>query len=104
MNSSLPVLACLPDGKALLGLSGGRDSVALLHLLLAAGRRDLVLCHLNHGLRGRESDEDAAFVRSLAEKHGLACEIAKSNVKAQAKKKKLSKQRLGTRDMPFLSE
>jgi tRNA(Ile)-lysidine synthase len=90
MNSSLPVLACLPDGKALLGLSGGRDSVALLHLLLAAGRRDLVLCHLNHGLRGRESDEDAAFVRSLAEKHGLACEIAKSNVKAQAKKKKLS--------------
>ena len=90
MNSSLPALACLPDGKALLGLSGGRDSVALLHLLLAAGHRDLVLCHLNHGLRGRESDEDAAFVRSLAEKHGLEGEITKTNVKAQAKKKKLS--------------
>lgn len=90
MKSSLPALACLPDGKALLGLSGGRDSVALLHLLLAAGHRDLVLCHLNHGLRGRESDEDAAFVRSLAKKHGLEGEIAKTNVKAQAKKKKLS--------------
>ena len=90
MKPTTPALACLPDGKALLGLSGGRDSVALLHLLLAAGHRDLVVCHLNHGLRGRESDADAAFVRSMAEKHGLACELAKTNVKAQAKKKKLS--------------
>lgn len=90
MNPSAPSLACYPDGRALLGISGGRDSVVLLHLLLAAGRRDVLLCHLNHGLRGRESDEDAAFVRSLAEKHGLACEIAKTNVKAQAQKKKLS--------------
>ena len=90
MKPTTPALACLPEGKALLGLSGGRDSVALLHLLLAAGHRDLVVCHLNHGLRGRESDADAAFVRSMAEKHGLACELAKTNVKAQAKKKKLS--------------
>lgn len=90
MKPTPPALACLPDGKALLGLSGGRDSVVLLHLLLAAGHRDLVVCHLNHRLRGRESDEDAAFVRSLAEKHGLACEIAKTNVRALAKKKKLS--------------
>ena len=90
MKSSSIALACLPGGKALLGLSGGRDSVALLHLLLAAGHRDLVVCHLNHALRGRESDEDAAFVRSLAESHGLACEIAKTDVRARAKKKHLS--------------
>lgn len=90
MNSSAPSLACYPEGRALLGLSGGRDSVAMLHLLLAAGHRNLVLCHLNHSLRGRESDEDAAFVRSLAEKHGLTCEIAKANVKVIAKNKKLS--------------
>lgn len=85
-----PALACLPEGKALLGLSGGRDSVVLLHLLLAAGHRDLIVCHLNHRLRGRESDEDAAFVRSLAEKHGLPCEIGRTDVKALARKKKLS--------------
>ncbi|MFM7607218.1 MAG: tRNA lysidine(34) synthetase TilS [Prosthecobacter sp.] len=90
MNCSAPSLACYPEGWALLGLSGGRDSVALLHLLLAAGHRNLVVCHLNHGLRGRESDEDAAFVRSLTEKHGLTCEIAKVNVKAKAVKNKLS--------------
>lgn len=85
-----PALACLPEGKALLGLSGGRDSVVLLHLLLTSGHRDLIVCHLNHRLRGRESDEDAAFVRSLAEKHGLPCEIGRTDVKALARKKKLS--------------
>jgi tRNA(Ile)-lysidine synthase len=90
MKSRLPALACLPEGKALLGISGGRDSVALLHLLLAAGHRHLVLCHLNHRLRGRESDADAEFVRALALRHDLPCEIARSDVKALAKRRKLS--------------
>ena len=67
MKSLSPALACFPDGKALLGLSGGRDSVVLLHLMLAAGRRDLIVCHLNHRLRGKDSDEDERFVRALAE-------------------------------------
>ena len=90
MISPTPALACLPVGKALLGISGGRDSVALLHLLLAAGCRDLVLCHLNHRLRGAESDADANFVRELAQKHDLPCEIARSDVQALAKRRKLS--------------
>jgi tRNA(Ile)-lysidine synthase len=90
MKSLPPALACFPVGKALLGLSGGRDSVVLLHLMLAAGRRDLVLCHLNHRLRGEESDEDERFVSALAEKHRLTCEIARVDVKALAERKKLS--------------
>ena len=90
MKSLSPALACFPDGKALLGLSGGRDSVVLLHLMLAAGRRDLIVCHLNHRLRGKDSDEDERFVRALAEKHDLPCEIARVDVKALAKRKKLS--------------
>ena len=90
MKSLSLALACFPDGKALLGLSGGRDSVVLLHLMLAAGRRDLIVCHLNHRLRGKDSDEDERFVRALAEKHDLPCEIARVDVKALAKRKKLS--------------
>ena len=90
MKSLSLALACFPDGKALLGLSGGRDSVVLLHLMLAAGRRDLIVCHLNHRLRGKDSDEDERFVRALAEKHDLPCEIGKVDVKALAKRKKLS--------------
>ena len=64
----------------LLGISGGRDSVALLHALLAAGCRKITLCHLNHQLRGLFSSDDAAFVRDLAEKHELPFEIGRMNV------------------------
>ena len=64
--------------RYLLGISGGRDSVALLHVLLEAGCRELVLCHLNHRLRGLFSAHDAAFVRELAERHELRFEIARA--------------------------
>lgn len=82
--------ACEPTEPVLLAISGGRDSVALLHLLLEAGFTNLILCHLNHGLRGQESDGDAAFVRRLAKKHALKCEIESADVAALAEKQRLS--------------
>lgn len=57
------------------GVSGGADSVALLTFLCAiapALSLTLTVCHLEHGLRGAESREDAEFVRRLAAKLGLA--------------------------------
>jgi tRNA(Ile)-lysidine synthase TilS/MesJ len=42
-----------PDACTLVGVSGGRDSVALLDFLVKAGWRHLVVVHLNHGLRGQ---------------------------------------------------
>ena len=66
--------------RYLVGVSGGADSVALLHLLVAEGFRKLVVCHLDHGLRGRASTEDAKFVRRLAEELGLECEVARADV------------------------
>ena len=68
----------LPDrGPILVAVSGGPDSVALLHFLASrqarAGRPSaLVAAHVNHRLRGAESDGDAAFVRDLAAAWGLA--------------------------------
>ena len=56
-------------------LSGGCDSVALLLLLWAhwPARRDrLVALHFNHGLRGRSSDDDAQFCRSLCRALGIS--------------------------------
>ncbi len=82
--------ACDPNEPALLAISGGRDSVALLHLLLEAGFEKLILCHLNHGLRGAESDGDARFVERLAKKHGLPCEIEEADVAALAQERKIS--------------
>ena len=54
----------MPAGKLLVGLSGGADSVALLLLLLDGGA-NVAAVHVNHGLRGAESDGDESFVRDL---------------------------------------
>jgi tRNA(Ile)-lysidine synthase len=51
----------------LVGVSGGRDSMALLHALRALGFTRLVACHLDHDLRGRQSRADADFVRREAD-------------------------------------
>lgn len=64
----------------LVGVSGGADSVALLHLLVGAGFGKLVVCHLDHGLRGRESAEDGRFVRRLAATLGFECEVGRADV------------------------
>lgn len=86
---SLPA-ACDPAAPVLLAISGGRDSVALMHLLREAGFTQLILCHLNHGLRGDESIGDAAFVRRIAKKYGLKCEIEAEDVAALAEKGRIS--------------
>src|SRR6266508_1078086 len=57
------------DGRYLIGVSGGRDSVALLHWLVNLGYEKLIVCHLNHQLRGRMSDADARFVRKRVERY-----------------------------------
>lgn len=65
-------------------VSGGRDSVCLLHVLLElAPRWDLRLSvlHLNHELRGGESEGDAEFVRDLAARLGLPAIISRRNVR-----------------------
>jgi tRNA(Ile)-lysidine synthase len=78
------------DGRYIAGVSGGRDSVALLHCLVSLGYKNLIVCHLNHQLRGRSSDADARFVKKLAQKYQLDFELDSTNVRALAKKKKLS--------------
>jgi tRNA(Ile)-lysidine synthase len=79
-----------PTRRYLIGVSGGRDSVALLQQLTKIGYRRLVLCHLDHQLRGRESKADAAFVRRLAAKTKMECEIGRTDVAALARKSKQS--------------
>ena len=78
-----------PDERCLIGVSGGRDSVALLHMLLGAGFKKLTVCHLDHGLRA-ESREEARFVAALAKQPGLKLASARVNVAALAKRKKQS--------------
>jgi tRNA(Ile)-lysidine synthase len=76
--------------RYLIGVSGGRDSVALLHSLQAAGFNKLVVCHLDHRLRGRQSSADASFTRRLAASYHLDFEGASADVRTLAKAQKLS--------------
>jgi tRNA(Ile)-lysidine synthase len=73
-------------------VSGGADSVALLDLLtqiLADFERPrLHIAHLNHKLRGRESDDDAKFVRALAERLALPVSIGSAEIRLEAEASK----------------
>lgn len=73
-----------PGRRYLIGISGGRDSVALLHGMRSHGYVRLVVCHLDHALRGRASRGDAAFVRRLAEKMQLLYESERTYVRSIA--------------------
>jgi tRNA(Ile)-lysidine synthase len=74
MRSVRTALAnCPRDQTSLVGVSGGLDSRVLLELLLQFGFSNLVVCHLNHNLRGSASREDAKFVERLAERLQLPC-------------------------------
>jgi tRNA(Ile)-lysidine synthase len=102
-----------PNARYLIGVSGGRDSVALLHWLVGVGYERLVVCHLNHRLRGRSSDADARFVRKLVDQYNqeivgqaprlpgkrsarptrtgrIQLELGSTNIRALAKKEKMS--------------
>ena len=73
------------NGRLLVAVSGGADSVALLHLLAEAGFRNLIVCHLDHRLRGRASTEDARFVERLATRLGFKAEIGRVDVRKRMK-------------------
>ncbi|WP_457628764.1 tRNA lysidine(34) synthetase TilS [Oceanithermus sp.] len=74
------------EGLVVAAVSGGGDSVALLHLLARTGRR-AVVAHLDHGLRP-ESVEDARFVCALAERLDFPCEMRRVDVVALARRKR----------------
>jgi len=102
-----------PNARYLIGVSGGRDSVALLHWLISLGYERLIVCHLNHRLRGRSGDADARFVNRLVERYnepalglprtwrskrsprpitdgGIEFELGSANIRALGKQQKMS--------------
>ena len=78
------------DGDAiLLAVSGGPDSVVLLDYFAGQARSHrlkLHVCHINHKLRGRLADADAAFVKKLGAEYGIGTSILSADVKSLAKK------------------
>ncbi|GEO26327.1 tRNA(Ile)-lysidine synthase [Alicyclobacillus acidoterrestris] len=74
----------------ILGVSGGLDSMAMLHVMQALSGerpplfRSLLVVHVHHGLR-ELADHDAAFVRSYCQAHGIACKEVRVTIDAQSK-------------------
>jgi tRNA(Ile)-lysidine synthase len=74
-----------PDALILAAVSGGADSVAMLralHELVPRAGIRLAAGHLNHRLRGAESDRDEAFVRDLCRRWGVALEVEQAGALA----------------------
>ncbi len=73
-----------PGEAIVVGVSGGPDSLCLLHVLhrlAPALHLRLHVAHLNHGLRGAEAEEDAQFVAAFAAGLGLPCTVGRADVR-----------------------
>ncbi len=82
-------LSFLKNGQLLIAISGGLDSVVLLHLCHKLGL-NLALAHCNFNLRGNESDADEDFVLELADDLDLEVFIESFDTEIYAEKNKLS--------------
>jgi len=82
----------------LVGVSGGPDSIALLDILNRNKEKlaiTLHAAHLNHSFRGKEADEEAAWVEAAAGKWGIPCTVGCVDVPALIREKGLSPQDAG---------
>jgi tRNA(Ile)-lysidine synthase len=91
-DTFLNFMRSIPDSTEktyLVGVSGGIDSVALLHLLAENGYQ-ISVAHCNFQLRGKESDRDEEFTQQLAVDMGLTCYTRKFETASYAREKGIS--------------
>ena len=77
-----------PGATLVCAVSGGKDSVCLLHVMLSLQKElsiTVEAAHLNHQLRGAESDRDEAFVRNLCDSLGVRLTVSRADVLSRCK-------------------
>lgn len=85
--------------RILLAVSGGADSMLMLHLFVNAGFT-VAVAHCNFGLRGRESDGDEQFVSDYCDQHNLACYTRQFNTSEFAQEEGISIE-MAARDLRY---
>ena len=89
------------SGVVVLGVSGGPDSLALLHLMCGLCKTDVArgvslhIGHLHHGLRGAEADKDVRFVEEQCAKLGVSCTIEFADIPALARDRGVGEEEAG---------
>lgn len=78
--------------RYLVAVSGGIDSVVLLHQLVASGEHTLIVAHFDHGIRSNSAD-DAKFVEGLAKQYGLPFESMRKDLGEQASEERARRYR-----------
>ena len=79
--------------KILIAVSGGADSLALAELLISSRQRfnlEVAIAHFEHGLRGQDSIDDAAFVKNFSEQRGIEFVGGNGDVRNFAAENKIS--------------
>ncbi|MCR4440688.1 MAG: tRNA lysidine(34) synthetase TilS [Peptococcaceae bacterium] len=87
-----------PGELVIVGVSGGPDSLALLHVLKRFREEmpfEIHVAHLDHCFRGIQAQEEAAWVKNIALRWGLSCTVERIDVPALAKERGLSSQDAG---------
>jgi len=97
-----------PGDRVVVGVSGGPDSLCLLHLLCALKGElglEVHVAHLNHQIRGWDADADAQFVRGVCAQWGIPCTVELRDVPTFARERRLAVEEAARRvRYAFLSE
>lgn len=86
------------NDKVLVGLSGGADSVFLLHMLVSLKAKisfSIGAAHLNHSIRGKEAARDQEFCRKICENLSIPFHTTSIDVPGLSKAKKMSEESVG---------
>jgi tRNA(Ile)-lysidine synthase len=81
-----------------IGVSGGADSMSLLHVLYSMQQEyelKLTAVHIHHGLRGKEADEDADFVSNICSQYQIPYVLYRFDIGQEAKLRKLTEEEAG---------
>lgn len=84
--------------RVITGVSGGADSICLLFVLMELQKEisfEIVVVHVNHGLRGAEADADEKYVKEICEKYHIRYVSYLENIELIAKKRKQSMEEAG---------